>query len=193
MLAILVAACSSAVPSPSPTAGPTPVVTPDPHLTGAATGEQVFTGLGRAGLRMTPHSASTFDNDASPVVMRINATYVDWPLDLFQFRTPEDLAAATAKWPDEKGPGKGDPPVSIVGQNILVTWGPRTTGRAPDAPDARQAEGLRALVAALELLLSPLRAHAVVPIELAVAPIASEPAAPSSAAPSKKPKATPAP
>jgi hypothetical protein len=125
--------------------------------------------------------------------MRINATYVDWPFDVFQFRTPEDLAAATAKWADEDGPGKGDPPVSIVGQNILVTWGPRTTGRVPEAPDARQADALRALVAALEPLLSPLRAHAVVPIELAVAPSASEPAPSASAAPSKKPKATPKP
>jgi hypothetical protein len=189
-LAILVAACASPAASLAPTAAPTPLVTPNPHLGDSATAQEVFTGLGRAGLRMTPNSASTFDNDAAPVITRINATYLDWPLDVFEFRTAEGLIEATRAWSGE-GPGNGDPPISLVGHNILVTWGPRTTGRKPKAPDQRQAVALDALVDAMETLLSPLRAQAVVPIELAAVSAAPTPAA--SGGPSVAPKATPAP
>lgn len=163
---------------------------PDPnlHLGDDATTDEVFSGLGRAGLRMVPNSASTFDNDGTPVVAQIYATYLDWPLHLYEFRTVDDLDAATAKWKDENAPGTGDPAISLVGQNILVTWGPKTPGGVPKAPDSRKTEALRDLVAALETLVGPLRSHSNVPIELAAAP------APSSAtSPSAKPKATPAP
>lgn len=188
VLAILAAACSSAVPSVAPTVRPTPVVTPDPHLGDPATAQEVYNGLGRAGLRITPNSASEFTTDDVPVVMRITGTYLDWPLDVFEFRSVKDLIAATKAWKADVGPGKGDPPISLSGLNILVTWGPRTTGRKPKAPDQRQAAALEKLVEALEPLLAPLRARTVVPVELAAAPAAS-----ASTVPSGKPKATPAP
>jgi hypothetical protein len=186
--AILVAACGGAVATPIPTARPTAAPTPNLHLGDDATTDEVFSGLGRAGLRMVPNSASTFDNDGTPVVAQIYATYLDWPLHLYEFRSVDDLVAATAKWKDEKTPGTGDPAISLVGENILVTWGPKTPGGVPKAPDSRKAEALRDLVAALETLVGPLRSHSNVPIELAAAPTAS-----SATSPSAEPQATPAP
>ena len=109
---------------------------------------------------------------------------------MYQFRSIADLEAATIKWEDEEKPGPGDPAISLVGQNILVTWGPRLPGVTPKAPDSRKKEALQALVAALETLVGPLRAHAVIPIELSAAPTSPTPAA---ASPSARPKATPAP
>lgn len=148
-------------------------MTPDPHLAVPATAGQVFTGLGRAGLRITPNSASTYDDETAAVVTRINATYADWPLDVSEFRTADDLTKATSSWKADKGPGKGEPPISIVGHNILITWGPRITNHRPGDLDAQQAAALGELVDALETLLSPLRARSVVPIELAAAAEAS--------------------
>lgn len=192
-LAMLVAACASPPPSASPTSVPTPVVTPNPHLAAPATARDVFIGLGRAGLRMTPNTAAAGIGDAA-VVTRINATYLDWPLDVFQFRTAGHLAEAIASWDTSEGPGSGDPAISLVGLNILVTWGPRTTGETPEPPDERRAKALRELVAALEPLLSPLRARTVVAIELAVAPTpAPTSAANPAATPAAAPETTPAP
>ena len=190
-LAIFIAACGGAPPSLAPTAVPTPVPTPNVHLGDSATAGDVYTGLGRAGLRITPNSASTFDDPAAPIIKRITATYLDWPLDVFEFRTTKDLNDAVKAWKSGDGPGRGDPPISIIGLNILVTWGPRMTGRVPEPPNTRQADALEALVDALEPLLSPLRARAVVPIELASVPVV--PAPTTSAGPSAAPKATPAP
>jgi hypothetical protein len=186
-LAILAAACGGAPATPIPTPRPTPAPSKDPHLGDDATTDEVFAGLGRAGLRMVPNSSSTFDNDASPVVTRIYATYLDWPLNLYEFRSIEDLDRATAKWAEEEKPGKGDPPISLVGQNILVTWGPGIPTGTPKVPDSRKIQALEDLVQALEVLVGPLRAHAVVPIELASAPGSDAPS------PSAEPAATSAP
>ena len=50
--------------------------------------------------------------------------------------------------------------------NILITWGPTVSGAKPGKPDSRQSDGLRALVSALDPLLSPLRARANVPLAI---------------------------
>ena len=136
---------------------------------------------------MTPNTAAT-GTPEDAVVSRINATYHDWPLDVIEFRSSADVAEATTGWVDDGVPGRGDPPVAIAGLNILVTWGPRTAGREPSAPDAAKSAALDELVAAMEPLLSPLRARAVLPIRLASVPAASQDPGPSSA-----PEATPAP
>lgn len=164
--ALLAAACSDAPASPSLTPAPTPVVTPNPHLGDPATARDVFNGLGRAGLKITPNTASA-GADGAAVVTRINATYLNWPLDVTQFRTAADLAKK-AGWESGEVPGRGEPPVALAGYNILVTWGPRSTGAEPSAPDARQAAALEALVDALDRLLSPLRTRTVVPVTVAV-------------------------
>lgn len=179
--AVLVAACGGAPPSAAPTAVPTPVVTPNPHLPSPATAQQVFSGLGKAGLRITANTAS-LGAEGSDVVTKIYATYLGWPLDVTQYSSSTALTKVT-EWPADEAPGRGEPPITLVGMNILVTWGPSASGAAPQKPDSRQSDGLRELVTALDLLLSPLRARTNVPVahsgQLASAPSP----APSAAAP----------
>lgn len=162
-LAIGATACSEAPPSAAPTARPTPVVTPDPHLTDPATADEVWRGLGAAGLRMTANNA-TAGGDDDGLVKTINATYHGWPPSLSEFRSSGALAKST-DWEPGDEPGQGESPVAIVGANILVLWGPQT-GEEPPTPDGRQADALDALVSALDRLLSPLRVRATVAIDV---------------------------
>lgn len=181
-------ACGEAAPSSAPpTVRPTPTATPDPHLSDPTTAEDVWRGLGAAGLRMTANNATTGGSD-SDLVMRINATYLGWPLNLTEYRGSEALAKETDWKPGEK-PGQGEAPISIAGANILVTWGPQT-GEKPAKPDDRQAKGLEALVAALDRLLSPLRARTVVAVAVAGS---SEPPTSASDATTAEEEATPKP
>lgn len=162
--AVLVAACGGDRPSVVPSAAPTPLVTPNPHLPSPATAQQVFGGLGKAGLRITANTAS-LGAEGSGVVTKIYATYLGWPLDVTQYTSTTALTKVT-EWPAGEPPGKGEPPVSLAGMNILITWGPTVTGAKPAKPDSRQSEGLRELVSALDPLLSPLRARAIVPVAI---------------------------
>lgn len=173
----LVMGCATPPPSPSPTARPTPVITPDPHLDDPATADAVFLALGSAGLRLIANNA-VGGTDDSPLVKRINATFLGWPLAVSEYRTSAALAKLT-DWPADARPDQGQPPVSIAGLNILVEWGP-TTGSEPPAPSGRQVKGLRDLAATLDVLLSPLRVRSVVTVPGVVA----DPAFGSSAGPS---------
>jgi hypothetical protein len=172
----------------TPSAAPTPIVTPNPHLPANASAQQVFNGLGHAGLRVTAHTASAGSgNDA--IVRKIFASYLGWPLDVTEFSSKEALAEAL-KWASGDLPKKGDPPVTIAGGNILVIWGPINAGKPPVKLDDRQRAGLQPLVTALDTLLSPLRTRTTVPVKL------SETAPPVPAASAKAPaapKASPAP
>jgi hypothetical protein len=169
----------------SASAAPTPIATPNPHLPSPATAQQVFNGLGHAGLKVTAHTASAGSADGA-IVTRIFATYLGWPLDLTQFRSAGALTKAET-WASGVPPDKGDPPVTIAGGNILVVWGPINAGRAPVALDERQKAGLQPLVSALETLLSPLRTRTNVPVVLNVSPppVPAESAAASAAASGK--------
>jgi len=159
------------------------VVTPNPHLGDPTTAKDVFNGLGRAGLKITPNTAFAGAAGAA-VVTRINATYLNWPLDVTQYRTAADLAKK-ADWESGDAPGRGEPPVALAGYNILVTWGP-ATGAKPLVPDARQAAALDELVAALDRLLSPIRTRSIVPVQTVAVSAAED-------GPSAAPEATPAP
>lgn len=163
----LVAGCASPPPSASPTVRPTPVITPDPHLDDPATADAVFLALGAAGLRLIANNAIGGTDD-SPLVKRINATFLGWPLAVSEYRTSAALAKLT-DWPSDVRPDQGQPPVTIVGLNILIEWGP-TTGSEPPAPSGPQVQGLRDLAATLDVLLSPLRARSVVTVPGIVAP-----------------------
>jgi hypothetical protein len=163
--AVLIAACGGARPSAAPTAAPTPLITPNPHLPTPATAQQVFTGLGKAGLRITANTAS-LGAEGSDVVTKIYATYLGWPFDVTQYRSTSALTKVT-EWPAGEAPGSGEPPIALAGMNILITWGPTASGAKPGKPDSRQSDGLRALVSALDPLLSPLRARASVPVAIA--------------------------
>lgn len=163
--AVLVAACSNAGPSASPSVAPTPTPTPNPHLPSPATAKQVFAGLGKAGLTITANTA-TLGADGSDVVTRIYATYLGWPLDVIQYRS--DIALTNAiKWTNGDEPGKGEPPAALAGMNILIMWGPTTSGKTPGKLTDRQVAALTDLVAAADALLSPLRARTNVPVKVA--------------------------
>ena len=174
------AACADAPPSaPPPTAAPTPVITPDPHLADPATADQVFLALGAAGLKMTANNAASGSADG-PLVKRINATFLGWPLTVSQYRTTAALQELTAWAPDER-PGQGEPSVAIAGLNILVEWG-ATTGAQPKDPAGPQIQGLIDLATAMDVLLSPLRARSVVAVPGVVTVAPAPSAAPTSSA-----------
>lgn len=177
-IAVAAVACGESAPSAAPSARPTPLVTPDPHLSDPTTLEDVWRGLGSAGLRMTANNATAGGAD-SDLVKRINATYLGWPLNVSQYRSSIALARAT-EWTPGEPPGQGEPPVAIVGANILVSWGPQT-GEEPARPDARQADGLDELIAALDRLLKPLKVRSAVPVAVPGVVLGPTPAASPSA------------
>ena len=185
--ALLVAACASPPPpSASPTVRPTPIITPDPHLADPTTADAVYLALGAAGLRMTANNAASGADD-SPLVKRINATFLGWPLAVSQYRTTAALEQRT-DWAPDARPSQGEVPVAIAGLNVLIEWGP-TTGAEPRAPSGKQVQGLRDLATALDVLLSPLRVRSVV----AIPGIRSTASADPSGEASPAPEATPAP
>ena len=163
IVAVVLAACGSAPPSPVPTVRPTPIVTPDPHLPDPTTADAVYRGLGASGLRITANNATAGGENAD-LVKRINATYLGWPLNVSEFRSSRALAKGTI-WKVGEPPSQGEAPVAIAGANILVTWGPQT-GEEPATPDARQVDGLKALLAAMDRLVSPLRARTVIDVSV---------------------------
>ena len=158
-----------------PSAAPTALVTPNPHLPAQASAQQVFNGLGHAGLRVTAHTASAGSGNDG-VVRKIFASYLGWPLDVTEFSSEAALADYLT-WASGQPPKKGDPPVTIAGGNILVIWGPINAGKAPVKLDDRQQAGLQPLVSALDILLSPLRTRTSVPVTVsetaAPVPVAS--------------------
>ena len=181
------AACGAQAASLAPaTPPPTPVVTPDPHLAAPASADDVYRALNAAGLRISAINANAGD-PGSPLIKRINATYLGWPLTIGQYQAVSDLDEE-APWPSGSAPGQGEPPISVVGLNILVQWGP-TTGAEPAALDEIQMDALPVLVEHLNLLLSPLRGRTIVAVDApGFTPAHAESAEPASA----EPEATPA-
>ena len=118
--------------SATASAAPAPIVTPNPHLPSTATAQQVFNGLGHAGLKVTAHTASAGTDDT--IVTKIFATYLGWPLDVTQFSSAQALTEAET-WTSGTPPEKGDPPVTIAGGNILINLG--ADQRGPRARTAR--------------------------------------------------------
>ena len=146
---------------PSPTAIPTPAPTAVAHLIAPVKADDLYRALWAAGLRMNQNNASTGGPGHEPI-KRINATYEGWPLAISQYSTPASLLA-DVKWKNGSVPGQGEAPVSIVGLNILIQWGPMT-GASPRKPDERQLEIAAKLALALEPLVSPLALRTIVPI-----------------------------
>jgi hypothetical protein len=186
--AVFVLTRGSAPTTAQSSAAPSVLATIDPHLPATATAQEVFAGLGHAGLTVTAHTASAGSPDG-PIVRKIYASYLGWPLDVTEYRSASRLID-DERWISGAFPDKGDPPVTIVGGNILIIWGPVNAGRAPTKPDARQTEGLQQLVSALEVLLSPIKAKSVVAVTVANPLVDATPVP--TAAPSKAPSAAPA-
>jgi hypothetical protein len=170
MAIALSTACASPPPSVvPPTVQPTPVITPDPHLTEPATADQVFRAIRAGNLNLQVNNATTGGPDA-PLLKKINAAVGNWPLVISEYRSSKALRIAIA-WNPTKPPAQGNPPYAFVGLNILVEFGP-TTGfpAAPDAARQKEAEGI---VALLDPLLWPLEQRSVAPVLTRVAPSAS--------------------
>ncbi|HEU5288427.1 MAG TPA: hypothetical protein VFV20_08490, partial [Candidatus Limnocylindria bacterium] len=121
---------------------------------------------------------ATLGADGTDVVTKIFATYVGWPLDVTEYRSAKALSEAV-KWPDGEAPGKGEPPITLAGMNILITWGPTRSGHTPGKLNGRQVEALTNLVSAADVLLSPLRTRSSVPVKVT----APKPAASAAASP----------
>ena len=181
VVAVGIAACASPAPSSAPpvTPRPTPVITPDPHLTEPATADQIFNAIRVGKLPLSVNNATAGDPN-SPVVKRINATIGNWPLIITEFRSSA-LLRETLKWDPANPPAQGNAPYTFVGLNIVIEFGP-TTGvlTTPDTTRREQAEGLVALV---DPLLWPLEQRSIAPLATKTAPPPSgEPSAATAAA-----------
>ncbi len=124
----------------------------------------VFAALNKAGLKIKANNAGSGRAGGEPV-RRINATYLDWPLIVSEYSSGKALAKAT-RWKDGAKPAQGEPPIAFIGLNILIQWGPTTTGVRPTKPDAREMAALTSLVEVLDPLLSPMKARTIVPVAM---------------------------
>lgn len=173
--AVIVTACSSPTSSASPSPVPTARPTPNPHLPSPATAQQVFAGLGKAGLRITANTASLGPEEGD-IVRKVFATYLGWPLDVTEYRS-EGAMTKAVPWPDGEAPGKGEPMLALAGGNILITWGPVVTSK-PRKLNERQVDALTDLVSATDALLAPVKTRTNVPGALPDGPAEGEVASP---------------
>jgi hypothetical protein len=190
-VACLAAACNSnppatVVPTPAPT--PIPTATADPHLTAPAKADDVFLALRKAGLRITPNTASTGGEGRDPV-KEIDATYEGWPLTIGQYRSAATLLSAT-HWKPGGSPGPGEAPIEFIGLNILVRWGPIATGLPAQTLDPRQLSAATALRDGLDRLLSPLTSRTTVDLPGSAPSVTPSPTPGASPKPSAKPSAS---
>ena len=162
--AIAIGCGGPAASSAPPSSRPTPVVTPDPHLTEPATADELFGAIRLGDLPLSVNNA-TAGLAGDPLVKRINADIGNWPLVISQFRSSAALRQATG-WDASKPPAQGDPPYAFVGLNLLVEFGP-ITGPLANPDDNREAQA-QELVALIDPLLWPLEQRSVDPIETRV-------------------------
>ena len=177
----LVTACGGQPPSAAPaTPRPTPVITPDPHLSEPAKADDIFLAIRVGDLPLNVTNATAGD-PTSPIVKRINADIGNWPLVISEFRSGTLLREAT-KWDPAIPPVQGNPPYAFVGLNILIEFGPVTGLIA--RPEPLRQEQAEALVALIDPLLWPLEQRSVVPLPTKTAPPGAAPSGSASAAPS---------
>lgn len=176
--AVLVACGGPAASSPPPSARPTPVVTPDPHLTEPATADELFGAIRLGDLPLSVNNA-TAGLAGDPLVKRINADVGNWPLVISEFRSAAALRETTG-WDPSEPLAQGDPPYAFVGLNLLVEFGPITGPLAN--PDETRREQAEQLVAIIDPLLWPLEQRSVDPIATKIDGAATGSPAPSAAA-----------
>ena len=126
-------------------------------------------------------------------VNQINATYHDWPLLISEYKSAASLAKAKP-WTPGDPPKRGEAPVSIIGLNILIEWGP-TTGAKPPILTANQILVMVEFLNMIEPYIGPLTVRSSTPHDVpgsAAAPTSdASPSAKASAVPGNKPKASP--
>lgn len=195
LLVLTLVGCGSApVASGTPAPLPTPVITPDPHLTEPVTADQVFRALGSAGLPIIANNANS-GNGNRAIVKQINAEIGSWPLRITEYTSAAARAKATG-WKPGQAPTRNQTPYGWAALNVTIEFGPVNTAGTPQAPPAARQELAAKIVAALDPLLWPLLQHSVVAVPArTAAPASASPAAAAStkptrsasAAPSKKP------
>lgn len=172
-LALLVIACALATacggdpPASPPPPTPVPTASPSPapiHLSDPAAADAIFHALGKAGLKVKANTAGSGRSGHEPI-RRISATYLDWPLVVSEYSSSKALARAKP-WKVGAKPAQGEPPIAFIGLNILIEWGPTSTGLRPKKPSARELAALATLVEILDPLLSPLKARTAAPITI---------------------------
>lgn len=172
-LALLVIACALATacggdpppsvrpPTPVPTASPSPAPV---HLIDPAAADSIFHALGKAGIAVKFNTAGAGRLGREPI-RRISATYLDWPLVVSEYSSSKALAKAKP-WKVGAKPAQGEPPIAFIGLNILIEWGPITTGVRPGKPEGRELAAMASLVQILNPLLSPLKTRTIVPVTI---------------------------
>ena len=187
LLALILAACGpSAVASAPPSASPTPLVTPDPHLREPVTADDMFRILVAARIPLQCPNAN-LGNGNPKIVKQINCTVGGWPLRIIQYTTAADLTRAL-DWTAGSAPGGNEAPYNWAGLNILIQLGP-TSARAPSTPDQARQATAATVFAVLDPLLWPIAQHSVV----AVAGRTPIPAATPTPTPTATAKPTPKP
>ena len=187
LLALIVVGCTPAVvASAPPTAEPTPVVTPDPHLREPVTADQVFRALSAARLGMIANNANSGGGNPD-IVKLINADVGSWPLRITEYRSAAVLTRAL-DWTSGVAPGGDEAPYAFAGLNILIQFGP-ISARPPAAPDVSRQQAIASIIAVLDPLLWPLAQRSVVAVPTRTAIPTATPAP--SAKPSVKPSAKP--
>jgi hypothetical protein len=160
-MGLFVVACGNSTPSVAPvTPVPTPVVTPNPHLSDPASADAVFTAIARAGL---PISANNAAGGTDPV-KQINATYDDWPMIISEYKSAASLAKAKP-WTAGEPPHQGEAPLAIIGLNILIEWGP-TTGAKPPKLDPEQIKAMNDFLLAMDPYIGPMRIRTTTPLDV---------------------------
>jgi hypothetical protein len=179
-LAVGCGASATPPPSSAPTPTPTPLgfQTPWPPFSEPAHADDVYRALIADGIVLSPISADAGAGGRDPV-KRIQATYEGSPLQISEFKSAKSLATAT-HWSAGAQPGPREAPIAMIGENILVQWGPIAT-TAPTAPTAGQLASAEKLRASLERLVGPLAIRSIVPF----------PAGPAGSSPSDGPTASP--
>jgi hypothetical protein len=187
---LTLAACGSApAASGPPSAAPTPVVTPDPHLREPVTADQIFRALGSAKLGIVANNANAGGGNPD-IVKSINADIGSWPLRIIEYRSSAALHLALG-WKSGVAPGSDESPYAFASLNILIQYGP-ISARAPSLPDVTRQKLAASIVAALDPLLWPILQRSVEPVPGRTAAPTASPAPPSASPkpPAKTPKPT---
>jgi hypothetical protein len=184
LLVLIAGGCGPTAAAPSsPTPLPTPVITPDPHLTGPITADQVF-GIIKAS-QLIVYSTNATEGPA-PVVKRINADLDGWQLRITSYSTTASLQRSRT-WKPGSAPGRGEPPYTFAALNVLIEYGPTRNGVAPAPPDDAHQAIAATLVAILDPLVWPIDQHSIVIIPVRTAPPAGPSAAPTKGTKSASP------
>jgi hypothetical protein len=187
---LIVVGCSPAAAASSPpTSLPTPVVTPDPHLTAPVTADQIWAAIASGHMNLTANNALL---NEGTITKRINADLEGWTLRITAYSTAGAMQAAKT-WKSGAAPGVGEPPYTFAALNVIVEFGPTSRASGPPVADPEHQATAAQIVALLDPLLWPIEQHSVRSVPARTIPPPSPTPAPSKAAKSAAPVKSKAP